>query len=78
MQVFLSILAFMYQNRDALKDVVLHIEGLIPDSPGTAKAGAVKQWIGAAMGIEAQMEAAWPLIAPIFNLFVAAAKPAKV
>jgi hypothetical protein len=37
----------------------------------------VKDFIGQAMAIEAQMEAAWPIVAPIFNLFVAAVKAPK-
>lgn len=72
----MQIFAYLTENKDAIKTLILNIEGLIPEAAGSSKAQAVRTFIGTAMGQEAQIEAAWPLVAPIFNLFVAHVKPA--
>jgi hypothetical protein len=72
--IALQILTFLAQNKDNIKSIVLTIEQMAGDMPGSSKAQAVKDVIGKALSIEAQIEAAWPIVAPIFNLFVAAVK----
>jgi hypothetical protein len=72
--LLLSVFSFFAQNKDTIKQVVTSVETLIPEAPGNQKAQAVKTFIGAAMGIEGEIEQAWPLVAPIFNLFVAHTK----
>lgn len=85
MQYFLiamQILRWIVDHRDDLVDMIKTIESLIPDTPGSEKAAAVRNAIGTALSIEAQIDKAWPLVAPIFNLLVKnvkeAAKPAKI
>ena len=75
--IFMQIVSFIASNKDMLKTLVLDLENLIPDAPGNAKAAAVRAAIGTAIGIENQIEAVWPMIAPIFNLFVGAIKGPK-
>lgn len=70
----LSVIAYLVANKDTIKQVVLNVEQLIPDAPGAQKAAAVRTFIGSALSIEAQIEAAWPMVAPLFNLFVAEVK----
>ncbi len=72
--VVLSVFNFLAQNKDTIKQVIVSIENLVPDSPGSEKAKAVKGFIATALGIEEQMEQTWPFVAPIFNLFVAHVK----
>lgn len=78
MQALLTVLAFLVSNRAAIKDLILHVQDLIPDAPGADKAALVKSWIGAAIGAEAQVESVWPLVSPLFNLIVAAVKKPAV
>lgn len=73
----LQILTFLVSNRASLVQVITELEALIPDVPGATKAAAVKNFIAASLGIEAQIEQVWPLISPIFNALVAAVKLAK-
>ena len=74
----MQILAYLIANKDTIRQLVINIEGLIPDAPGQAKAQAVKTFIAAGLGIEAQVEQSWPLVSPVFNLFVGIVKaPAK-
>ena len=70
--VALQIISFLATHREQLKQLVLDLEGLLTD--GSTKAGAVKSFIGAALGVEGQLEAAWPIVAPVFNGFVAHVK----
>lgn len=72
----LQIISFLVSNRDAIKQLVLQIEQMAGSLPGNQKAQAVKTAIGAAMGVEAQIEQAWPIVSPVFNLAVAAIKGA--
>ena len=73
-QIFLQVLTFLATNRDVLKQVVLTLQSLLPDSPGADKASAVKSFIAKTLDIEAQIEAVWPAIAPFFNMFVCSVK----
>lgn len=75
--IILQVISFLVANKEQIKEVILSIEALIPDTPGSAKAGAVKAFIGTALGIEAQIEAVWPLVSPIFNLLVGSVKASK-
>jgi len=74
MQVFFSILSFMYDHREDIKKLILQVEGLMGEAPGTSKMAVVRGWIGTAMGIEQQIESAWPMVAPFFNLMVSLVK----
>ena len=78
MQMLLTVLSFMYDHRADIKELVLKIEGLVGDAPGASKAGIARDWIASAMGIESQMEAVWPMVQPIFNLFVGLVKKPTV
>lgn len=73
----LQVLQFLLAHKDDIKSIITTVEGLIPDSPGSTKAAAVKQYIGVAMNVEAQLESAWPLVSPFFNAVVAAVKAPK-
>jgi phage-related protein len=75
-----SVISFIASHRTQLGELVTNVESMIPDAVGSAKAAAVKGFIGVAMNIEADLEAAWPLVSPIFNFFVhgVKAKPAVV
>jgi hypothetical protein len=77
LSIAIQIITFLAQHKDDIKAIVLNIEQMMGDMPGNSKAQAVKDFIGQAMAIEGQMEAAWPIVAPIFNLFVAAVKAPK-
>ncbi len=50
---------------------------LIHDAPGATKAEAAKTFIASSLGIEAQVEQAWPLVGPLFNALVALVKEPK-
>ena len=73
----LQIISFLAANKDTLKALVTDIQTLIPDAPGDAKAAQVKAWIGSALNVGSQLEAAWPLVKPLFDTFVAIVKTAK-
>ena len=75
--IALQIISYLVQNKDTIKQLILDIEALIPDSPGAVKAQVVRNFIGTALGIEAQLEAAWTAIGPMFNAFVAMVKVPK-
>ena len=70
----LSVLGFLVQHKDDVKALILQVEQLMGEAAGNEKAQAVKTFIGTALGIEAQLEQAWPLVSPIFNAFVALVK----
>lgn len=74
MQAFLMVLGFLVSNRATIVDMIKHVEELIPDAPGGSKAALVKGWISSAMGAEANLEAVWPMVGPLFNLLVASVK----
>ena len=73
----LKILSFLATNKATITHLVTDIEGLIPDAPGDTKAAAVKSFIGTALGVEPQIEAAWAVIGPIFDALVASIKGTK-
>lgn len=69
-----QVVAFLINNKTAIRELILSIESLIPDAPGASKAGAVKSFIGQALNIGDTIDAAWPVVSPIFNLLVAQVK----
>ena len=73
----LSIISFLVSNKSQIVQVITEIELLIPDAPGSTKAAAVKSFIATSLGVEAQVEQAWPLVGPIFNALVALVKAPK-
>ena len=73
----LSIISFLVSNKSQIVQVITEIELLIPDAPGSTKAAAVKSFIATSLGVEAQVEQAWPLVGPIFNALVALVKTPK-
>ena len=80
MQYFLTamqILRWIVEHRDDLVEMIKTIESLIPEMPGNEKAAAVRNAIGTALSIETQIDKAWPLVAPIFNLLVKDVKAVK-
>lgn len=72
--VFLKVMAYLAANRPELVGLVKNVQDLIPDAPGTSKAGAVKEFVAKVLGVEEHIDQAWPLVAPFFNLFVAGVK----
>ena len=74
MQAFITVLAFLASTKDTIKQVVLHLQELLGSGTGSTKAAMFKNWLGVAMNAGDQVEAAWPMIQPIFNMFVAVAK----
>lgn len=72
--VLAQVLGFLIANKETFRQIISGIEELAPDAPGTAKAGAVRGIIGDALNIAKEIEAVWPLVLPIFNLFVARTK----
>jgi len=76
--ILLSVISFFAQNKDAIKTMILDMEALLPNSNGHDKAAQVKNYIAASLGIEAQIETVWPLLAPIFNAFVGTVKSPAV
>lgn len=73
MQYFLvaiQLVNWFIEHKDDLVKLIKSIESLIPDAPGNEKAAAVRSFIATALGVESTIEKAWPMVAPIFNLFV--------
>lgn len=77
MQLFLQVLAFLITNRAQIVELIKGIESLIPDAPGSEKCAAVKGAIAQTLSIEQKIDAAWPMVQPIFNLLVSEVKGAK-
>lgn len=73
-QIVLQVITFLVTHRDGIKQMILDLETLIPETPGLTKATAVKSFIANGLGIETQIETVWPLISPIFNAMVASTK----
>ena len=71
-----QIFSFLVAHKDDIKDLILGIEAMIPDAPGASKAASVKEFIGNALGVGDKIEAAWPVVLPVFNLLVATVKGA--
>lgn len=70
----LQIIGFLVTNKNQIREMVLAIEALIPDVPGPSKANTVKIFIGEALGVADSIESVWPLVLPLFNLFVSKVK----
>lgn len=77
MNIFFQIVSFLVANRAQIRQLIIDIEGLIPDAPGADKAATVRNFIATALNIGDQINIVWPMVAPIFNLFVADAKSGK-
>lgn len=75
--LLIQVFTFLATNRNQIKELILAIESLLPEAPGTSKAASVKQFIAAALGITDQIEAVWPAVAPLFNAFVSLIKAPK-
>ena len=70
----LEIVTYLVKNRKEIADLILQIQDLFPDTPGEEKASVVRKVIGTVLGISDKIEESWPLVSPIFNLFVAKVK----
>lgn len=73
----LQVIGFLATNKDTIKMIIAGIEEMIPDAPGSSKAGAVKGFIGEALGVGDKIDAVWPMVQPLFNLVVAMVKGPK-
>jgi hypothetical protein len=74
MSAALQVILYLVAHKDEIKQLVASLESLAADIPGSQKAQAVKSYIAIALSVESQIEAAWPMVAPFFNLFVASVK----
>ena len=72
--IAIQIITYLIANRQEISKLILGMQDLFPDSPGEEKASAVRGFIGAATNLTDKIEAAWPVVQPIFNLFVAKVK----
>lgn len=72
--ILAQVISFIIANKDVFRQIIGGIEELVPDAPGTSKAGAVRRIIGDALNIAGEIEAVWPLVLPVFNLLVSAVK----
>lgn len=72
--VLSQVISFLVANKEVFGRLVAGIEELVPDAPGATKAAAVRGIIGDALNIAKEIETVWPLVLPIFNLFVARTK----
>lgn len=68
--VAMQIIGWFIEHKDELVKLIKGVESLIPDAPGNEKAAAVRNVIATALSIESTIDKAWPMVAPIFNLFV--------
>lgn len=78
--VALQIFSFLAANKDTIKQLILSLEQAFIDGAallGPTKADAVKGYIAVATNTAAEIEAVWPVIAPVFNAIVASVKAAK-
>ena len=57
----LQIIAFLAEHKEQIKKLILDIENLIPTTSGNNKAMIVRNFIATSLGVEAQIEQAWPL-----------------
>lgn len=69
-----KLMSFFVLHKDEIKQFVLGAESLMEAAAGAEKMVAVRAAIAAALGVESQIEAVWPLVAPFFNSIVAEAK----
>lgn len=72
--VLAQVISFIIANKDVFRQIISGIEELVPEAPGATKAAAVRRIIGDALNIAGEIEAVWPLVLPILNLFVARTK----
>ncbi len=72
--VVIQVIDFLVEHKEDIKKMVLALESLAETAAGPDKAAVIRQYIGGALNMEAQVEAAWPAIAPFFNLAVSAIK----
>lgn len=72
--ILAQVISFLIANKDVFRQIISGLEELVPDAPGATKAAAVRGIIGDALNIAKEIEAVWPLVLPIFNLFVARTK----
>lgn len=70
----LQIINFLAQNKDQIRQLIITIQNLIPDAPGSEKSLQVRHFIAASLNLEEHIEQAWPLVAPLFNALVANVK----
>lgn len=77
MPIALQIIAFLFSNKETIKQIVIGLEDLAGDLPGSQKAQAVKDFIAAGLNVADKLEQSWPLVAPIFNVIVSAIKGKK-
>lgn len=68
-QVF-QVISFLVQHKDQIKQAVTDLEALMPNVGGSAKLQVIKNIVATALNIEAQIEALWPLVAPMFTALV--------
>jgi hypothetical protein len=71
-----QVIGFLAEHKADIKKMILAIEALIPEAPGSEKAATVRRFIGSALAMDDKIDALWPAVAPIFNLFVAMTKKA--
>lgn len=76
--ILLQVISFFAQNKDKIKELILDLEALLPNSNGNDKAAQVKNFIASSLSIEEHIETVWPLLSPIFNAFVSAVKAPAV
>ncbi|MFZ6653779.1 hypothetical protein [Undibacterium sp. TJN19] len=69
-----QIIGFLSEHREQIKKLIVDIESLIPNTPGASKAQLVRNLIATSLGIEAQIEQAWPFVSSLFNDLVAVTK----
>ena len=69
-----QIIGFLSEHREQIKKLIVDIESLIPNTPGSGKSLLVRNLIATSLGIEAQMEQAWPFVSGLFNDLVAVTK----
>jgi hypothetical protein len=65
---------YLFTHREQVNAVILGIEDLMKDAPGDSKAASFRGYLGAMLGMETQIDQAWPIVAPFFNAIVAKAK----
>lgn len=73
-----QVLLYLFTHREEIKQVVVNVDALLSDAPGTARAAAVGNFIAQGIREETQIEVdfqkALPFIGPIFDGFVAKVK----
>ncbi|MFZ6681027.1 hypothetical protein [Undibacterium sp. Tian12W] len=70
----LQVIAFLAEHKEQIRKLILDIENLIPATAGNNNALIARNFIATGLGIEAQIEQAWPYVSGLFNDLVAATK----